>query len=254
MAKKKRTTVKTKRSKKAGKQSKLVVISLLLIGLILALLYYYLQDEDSLKRKTVIESIPAGFPSFGIDISHHQGEINWEQLMVTEHYDTIIQFVYCKATEGSDHFDSQWERNRTELSKLGIPHGAYHFFNPKSEPRPQAQHFLKYWKKEDMDLPPVLDVETEGFSDADLIAKMKIWMTVVENETGMRPIIYCSLNYFETKFINDFKDYKFWIAAYSRKPAFIDDSRIIHWQYSETGELPGIDEKVDFNVSKISYK
>src|SRR5574343_1476928 len=119
MAKKKKATVKTKRMKKSGKQSKLVVISLLLIGLILALLYFYLQDEDTVKRRQVIESIPAGFPSFGIDISHHQGEIDWDELMVTEHYDTIIQFVYCKATEGSDHIDTQWERNRTILSKLG---------------------------------------------------------------------------------------------------------------------------------------
>ena len=54
--------------------------------------------------------------------------------------------------------------------------------------------------------------------------------------------------------MNECKNYKFWIAAYSRKPACIDDSRIIHWQYSESGELPGFDEKVDFNVSKIALR
>jgi GH25 family lysozyme M1 (1,4-beta-N-acetylmuramidase) len=33
----------------------------------------------------------------------------------------------------------------------------------------------------------------------------------------------------------------------------LEDARILHWQYSEKGELPGIREKVDFNVSKITY-
>lgn len=259
MAKKKRTSRKTTSSKKRSafkfkRSHKIIVISGLLAILCVVGLMYYQKDTKIIKRQNLIESIPPGFPSFGIDVSHHQGEINWEKLMIKEHYDSIIQFVYCKATEGSDHIDTKWEYNRKVLQKLKIPNGAYHFFMPKSEPKPQANHFLTYWTKSDLDLPPVLDVESEGFSDKDLIAKMKIWLKEVEDKTGMRPVIYTSLNFFETKFMNDFKDYKFWIAAYSRKPEFIDDSRIIHWQYSETGELPGIDEKVDFNVSKISYR
>ena len=244
-----------KSSKK--KKSKFSGASLFFIALILGSIgigyYYFKKKSKSILHTETIASIPVGFPSFGIDISHHQGRIDWQKLFVTERFDTIIQFVYCKATEGAGHIDMEWGNNRKMLREIGIPHGAYHFFNSKSKPRPQAQHFLTHWKPEELDLPPVLDVESEGFSDADLIAKMKIWLEVVESITGMRPIIYCSLNYFETKFAADFKDYKFWIAAYSRKPKCIEDSRIIHWQYSETGELPGINEKVDFNVSKIRY-
>lgn len=254
MAKKQKIKI-TKRSKKKSKSSiKAIVIGALLIGLSVIAYFYYSKDIDVVNREEVVKSIPEGFPAFGIDVSHHQGKIDWEKLFVKERYDTIIHFVYCKATEGSDHLDTQWEKNRAELQELHIPNGAYHFFSPKTEPRPQAAHFLNHWKKTDLDLPPVLDVESEGFSDTDLIAKMKIWLTVVEDKTGMRPIIYTSLNFFETKFINDFKNYKFWIAAYSRKPACIDDSRIIHWQYSESGELPGFAEKVDFNVSKIALR
>lgn len=242
-------------SKKKGKFSpKLLFIAFLILTVIGLGYFYYSKDSKIISKKNVIASIPDGFPSFGIDISHHQGKIDWEKLFVKERYDTIIHFVYCKATEGSDHIDTRWEENREILQELQIPNGAYHFFSPLTAPRPQATHFLLHWKKSDMDLPPVLDVESEGFSDSDLIAKMKIWLTEVENKTGMRPIIYTSLHFFETKFKNDFKNYKFWLAAYSRKPNCIDDSRIIHWQYSETGELPGIKEKVDFNVSKIRYK
>jgi lysozyme len=245
----------TKRSKKKSKSSiKAIVIGALLIGLSVIAYFYYSKDIKVVNKEEVVKSIPEGFPAFGIDVSHHQGEIEWEKLFVKERYDTIIHFVYCKATEGSDHLDTQWKKNRAELQRLNIPNGAYHFFSPQTEPRPQAAHFLAHWKKSDLDLPPVLDVESEGFSDEDLIAKMKIWLKVVEDKTGMRPIIYTSLNFFETKFINDFKNYKFWIAAYSRKPECIDDSRIIHWQYSEAGELPGFAEKVDLNVSKIALR
>jgi lysozyme len=205
-------------------------------------------------RNSLIAEIPEGFSSFGIDISHHQGDIDWEKLFHKEHFDTIIHFVYCKATEGADHIDTRWNYNREMLQQLEVPNGAYHFFSSKTLPRPQAAHFLSQWKKTASDLPPVLDVEAEGFSDEDLRAKMKIWLEVIEKETNMRPIIYTSLHFFETKFAQDFKKYNFWIAAYSRQPDCIDDKRIIHWQYSETGELPCIDEKVDLNVSKLSIR
>ena len=254
MAKKQKIKIKKRPKKKSNSSSKAIAISILLIGMSALAYFFYSKDVKIVKKDDVVKSIPEGFPAFGIDVSHHQGKIDWEKLFVKERYDTIIHFVYCKATEGSDYLDTQWEKNRAELISLNIPNGAYHFFSPQTEPRPQAAHFLDHWKKSEMDLPPVLDVESEGFSDEDLIAKMKIWLTVVEDKTGMRPIIYTSLNFFETKFINDFKNYKFWIAAYSRKPECIDDSRIIHWQYSENGELPGCDEKVDFNVSKIALR
>ncbi len=242
----------SKKKKSAFSLASLFLIAVLLGGLGIGY-YYFKKKSKSILRTEAIASIPEGFPSFGIDISHHQGKIDWQKLFVAERFDTIIQFVYCKATEGDNYLDTEWENNRKSLREIGIPHGGYHFFNSKSKPRPQAKHFLMYWKPEEFDLPPVLDVEREGFSDNDLIAKMKIWLEEIEAATGMRPVIYCSLHYFETKFAADFKDYKFWIAAYSRKPKCIEDSRIIHWQYSETGKLPGISEKIDFNVSKIRY-
>lgn len=215
--------------------------------------YYLVTERKPMNVESFRKTVPAGFASIGIDVSHHQGVIDWEKLLTKSGFDSIIHFVYCKATEGNTHLDTRWEYNRKTLNEMGIPNGAYHFFIPTDPPKPQASHFLNHWKKRDIDLPPVLDVETEGFSDQDLIAKMQLWLDEVENETGMRPVIYTSLHFYETKFSEVFKNYKFWIAAYSRKPECINDERIIHWQYSETGEIPGIDEKVDLNVSKLNY-
>jgi len=243
---------KVKKSKKKSQSLKLIV-SLMIIGLCGVVYWYYQEDDVVIKKEHVIQSMPDGFTSFGIDVSHHQGKINWERLMRKDGFDSVIQFVYCKATEGMDHIDTQWEYNREELTKLNIAHGAYHFFALETDPTLQAKHFLSQWRKSEFDLPPVLDVEAEGLSDKELIAAMKIWLIEVENKTGMRPIIYTSLHFYETKFAKVFNEYKFWIAAYSRRPHCIEDARILHWQYSEDGKLPRIREKVDFNVSKITY-
>ncbi|WP_300665779.1 GH25 family lysozyme [Fluviicola sp.] len=197
------------------------------------------------------EIIPPGYKSVGLDVSHHQGEINWDLLFTAKGFDTIIDFVYCKVTEGSDHLDTQWERNRDYLNKHGISNGAYHYFNPKSAPRPQAAFFLETYKIRSIDLPPVLDVEDEGFSDEDLRAKVLIWCEEVKKATGVKPIIYTSLSFYETKFRGKMDGYNFWIAAYSREPQYMTDREVLHWQFSESGRLPGISGNVDLNVSKL---
>ncbi len=248
MSAKKRKVVKRKQPKNMIFWA--IVLFILLTGLPTG--YYFIRKKNVKERKIdLLSNIPSGFTSFGIDVSHHQGNIDWYLLFDELRYDTIIKFVYCKATESDTHFDTRWEKNRSTLNEMGIRNGAYHFFDPKSPPRPQVEHFLSHWNPREIDLPPMLDVETEGFSDEDLIAKMKIWLTEIERKTGQRPIIYTSYHFFETKFKQDFPNYNFWIASYSRKPDSLEDKRVVHWQYSETGKIPGCSELVDLNVSKI---
>ena len=248
----KRTT--PKKNTKKGKSNTPWILLIVAISIIsFGTWYLFSPHKTKINKNDFLKNIPNGYESIGIDVSHHQGNIDWDLLFNKEHYDTIIHFVYCKATEGNSHIDTKWEYNREMLNDFGIPNGAYHFFTTKEPPRPQVDHFLTYWKKREVDLPPVLDVETEGFSDEDLRNKMKIWLDEVENRTGMRPIIYTSHHFFETKFKNFFPNHKFWIAAYSKEPISIADKRILHWQFSENGVLPGIDEEVDLNVSKTPF-
>jgi lysozyme len=247
-------SAKAKKRKVITKKPKyMLVCAVALFGLLTSLpTTYYFFRKSKVKEKKIdfLSTVPDGFTSVGIDVSHHQGKIDWSLLFDELRYDTIIKFVYCKATESTDHLDTRWEENRKTLNNMGILNGAYHFFDPKNPPRPQVAHFLSYWKPRDIDLPPMVDVEKEGFSDEDLIAKMKIWLIEVEKSTGKRPIIYTSYHFFETKFKHDFKNYNFWIASYSRKPRSLEDNRVIYWQYSESGKIPGCRELVDLNVSK----
>jgi len=233
----------------------------LVAGAFLIALFVYIQysrvektEPTPIAEDEAIDiEIPEGYASFGIDVSHHQGRIPWNELFRNKDLDSIIQFIYCKVTEGIGHVDRQWANNHTSLKRLNKPHGGYHFFSIKSDPLLQAEHFLNQCEVDENSLPPVLDVETEGLSDAQLIKRMKIWLSTVERKCGVRPIIYTSAHFFTSKFINHFPNYQFWIASYSREPNCINDSRIIHWQYTETGDVPGFETPIDLNVSKLTF-
>ncbi len=248
MTKKKRKTSKNKSNKSIW------LFSFLLFGVIaFAWFWYKTTNSISNQQSKFIRQFPEGFKGIGIDVSHHQGEIDWTELLVKRNFDTLIDFVYCKATEGSDHLDTQWKNNRKALNKLGILNGAYHYFNPKGAPKPQANFFLKNYTYRSIDIPPVLDVEDEGYSDKDLIEKIKIWCIEVKKTTDVQPIIYTSLNFYETKFRGKLPDYYFWIAAYSRTPQYLSDPQVLHWQFSETGTVPTIKNAVDLNVSNADF-
>ena len=229
------------------------IIIILILGSLLFIYHRYQTKNEKIRIQNFVLNLPEGFKSIGIDVSHHQGNIPWDEWFSKSPLDTLIDFVYCKATEGSTFVDSKWEQNRETLNELGITNGAYHFLNTETYSIPQAKHFLNHWKKRDIDLPPVLDVENEGPTDKILIDNMYDWLEYVEKETGVKPIIYTSLHFYETKFKNEFKDYQFWIASYTYKPACIEDNRIIHWQFTDKGKLPDIDQDIDVNVSKIKY-
>lgn len=200
-----------------------------------------------------IGELPEGYLSHGIDISHYQGEIDWEAF--NSDTNNLISFVYCKATEGETIIDEQWETNREKLVELAIPHGAYHFFRPKLSVNQQVIHFLRHYNPNQNDLPPVLDIETEANSDEQLIAATQQWLKLFEKETGRRPIIYTSYYFYNTKFKGKFEGYKFWIANYNKNvESKLDNDDIIYWQYSDNGKVYGIEGPVDYNFSKLKIQ
>ena len=256
MAKRKTAPRKKPAKRKSKKKSQFSIWYIILLIPVGALCYFAFEGDKKLHVETSShfhKIIPEGYKSVGIDVSHHQGEIDWEVLFREARFDTVIDFVYCKATEGCDHTDTQFMRNREALNNIGVLNGAYHYFNTTAPPRPQAAHFLEVYKSRSIDLPPVLDVEEEGLSDDDLIAKMKIWCEEVKKKTGVQPIIYTSLSFYETKFRGKMDGFQFWLAAYSREPQFMNDPNVLHWQFSEKGKLPGITELVDLNVSNKEF-
>ncbi|MCB0662987.1 MAG: glycoside hydrolase family 25 protein, partial [Saprospiraceae bacterium] len=108
----------------------------------------------------------------GIDVSHHQSYINWEQVASND-----IHFAFMKATEGVSLVDSMYCDNWDGASKTPLKKGAYHFFRPTVSAQEQFENFTMMVQLEDGDLPPVLDIEvTDGVKNPLLVNNCKKWL------------------------------------------------------------------------------
>lgn len=239
-----------KRKKTSFTVKRLILISLVLIGVGFCTWFFLIRPKT--QNSIQLQPLPNGFVAHGIDVSHHQGEIDWECLL--NEMDTTLSFVYYKVTEGTHFVDSQWERNHAILSKSEIKHGAYHFFTSDISAGMQADHFLNEYTPDKSELPPVLDAEVEASTDEKLISGMKEWLKAVEDESGIRPIIYTSYSMYRDKMKGKFNGYQFWIASYNPNESRVQDAEVIHWQYSDRGKVPGIRGLVDLNFSKQSFR
>lgn len=192
--------------------------------------------------------MPSGYNVHGIDISHYQGEVDWNMLEKTRQGRFPVEFIFMKATEGGDFADDKFVANFDSARAHGFIRGAYHFYNPKTDPNKQADFFIRSVKLEPGDLPPVLDIEKKSKDVKKLQGDLKIWLRKIENHYGVKPIIYASYK-FKTSYLNDsiFDTYPYWIAHY-----YVDSVKYQgewkFWQHTDVGTLPGIDEQVDLNV------
>ena len=200
-------------------------------------------------------SYPEGYEIHGIDVSHHQGRIDWDKLKDQGLIDKFpVRFVMIKATEGASRVDENFKDNFHQARENGFTRGAYHFYSVYSPAKKQAEFFIKNVKLENGDLPPVLDVEhkPKNQSDEEFVASVREWLDIVEEHYGVKPIIYTYYK-FKTRYLNDsvFDSYPYWIAHY-----YVDKVEYgpwKFWQHTDAGRLPGIKGQVDFNIYNGSY-
>jgi lysozyme len=192
--------------------------------------------------------MPYGYQVHGIDISHYQGEIDWNMLKQTRSARFPVRFIFMKSTEGGDYSDKTFQANFDSARAHVFIRCAYHFYNPKTDPVKQADFFIHTVKLEKGDLPPVLDIEKKGKDTKKLQNDLKVWLRKVEAHYGVKPIIYASYK-FKTKYLTDsvFNAYPYWIAHY-----YVDSVRYEgdwkFWQHTDVGTLPGMSEQVDLNI------
>ena len=192
--------------------------------------------------------LPVNYKVHGIDVSHHQGDINWSAVKATEKQVHPIRFVFMKATEGGDYKDRRFADNFREAGQAGLIRGAYHFYNPNTDPIRQADFFISQVKLQKGDLAPVLDIERKPRSKTQLQADLKKFLDRLEQHYGVKPIIYTSYKYME-RYLDapEFKTYPLWIAHYYVATLNYQGPWQF-WQHTDYGTVPGIDSNVDLNV------
>jgi len=196
----------------------------------------------------------------GIDVSYWDAGIDWPKVRATGQ-----RFVIAKATEGITYKDPTFDDNWFGAKSAGLLRGAYHFFRSNVDAKKQADYFINYVRsvKDDGELPPVLDLETnDGISKDKIVPAVKIWLDAVEAAFGKKPIIY-SGQYFLQDYLSLpgggppawAKDYPLWLAQYPNQ--YVEGSSPvlpkgwfswIVWQYTDKGVVNGINSKVDMNL------
>lgn len=198
---------------------------------------------------------PEGYEIHGIDISHYQGKIDWEQLKNAMIKGCPVRFVIIKSTEGSSQLDENFRENFNQVRDFGFIRGVYHFWSNKSTAREQAYYFRDQVHLTDGDLPPVLDIEHKPADKSveDFQRDVLTWLHIVEDKYHVKPIIYTYYK-FKEQYLSApvFEDYPYWIAHY-----YVDKvqykGKWKFWQHTDVGKLPGIKGYVDFNIYNGSY-
>lgn len=196
----------------------------------------------------------------GIDVSTHQGTIDWDEVAGAG-----LSFAIIKATQGwsektaglRNFTDSKFKRNITEAHRIGLRVGVYHYLTAKTvgEAMEEAEYFLTVIEpyKTLIDLWTVVDVESK------FLPKDKTLLTQIVNtfcsrvtSAGMKPMVYTNPTYLKHR-LNDISCWPLWLALWRKKtnvPTVKDYPSMKLWQWG--GEkISGINEKTDANFAIV---
>lgn len=182
-------------------------------------------------------------PYDGIDISSHQGNIDWAKVG----NDPYIRFVYIKATEGATYQSPHYRYNVDGAHRQGFLVGSYHYVTSTSPIRQQLRNFIMQAPRETQDLIPMLDVEERGsWTRSELIDSVTFFAKMLEKHYGCPPMIYSTIDFYNKNLAPHFNKYPLYIGRYSSsKPIINWNGQYTVWQFSESGIIPGIDAYVD---------
>ena len=190
----------------------------------------------------------------GIDVSVHQGDIDWKTVK-----NSGITFAIIKAG-GSDagfYKDSKFEKNYTNAKAVGMPVGAYYYVGSgctsKADGIADAKRFLEIIKGKTFEYPVYIDLEATSPSAKACATEACIGFCETMENAGY----YCGIYASDVSGFNDRLDLsglsKFdkWVARYGSKPVVVKSYGI--WQKSDSGRINGINGNVDLDEAYKDY-
>ncbi|ARS25967.1 GH25 family lysozyme [Sphingomonas sp. KC8] len=199
----------------------------------------------------VLFSASAASPALrqGIDVSHHQGRIDWRKLPRQG-----VHFAYIKATEGGDHRDRLFAANWAGAKQAGVARGAYHYFTLCRTGAAQAANFIAVVPVDTAALPPAVDLEFLGncpkrpTSDA-FHAELATFLRLIEARYRQPVVLYLTAEFDRAYQVSARVNRPLWLRSLGTEPTF--GGRPWHmWQVSHSRRLNGIATPVDWNVMR----
>ncbi|WP_030899588.1 lysozyme [Streptomyces sp. NRRL F-5126] len=198
----------------------------------------------------------------GVDVSSHQGSVNWSALKGSG-----VKWAYVKATEGNYYKSTTFNQQYTGSYKAGLIRGSYHFATPDvSSGANQAEYFVAHggaWSKDGKTLPGVLDIEWNpygascyGLSKSAMVAWIKDFTTTYKARTGRDAVIYTATNWWKqcTGNYGGFaKTNPLWVARYDSSPKPLPAGWGFQtiWQYTSTGATVGDHDKFNGAMDRL---
>ena len=232
--------------------------------------YFYDKSGKPVTGTQIIQGVTYNFGSdgaiqtsvngskFGIDISRHNGKIDWNAVKSSGVDYVIIRCGYRGSSSGALITDQNFQSNIKGATAAGLKVGIYVFSQAINEVEAvkEASLAVSLAKGYKLTYPIFIDTESSG-GRADKIdvatrtAVVNAFCQTVQS-AGYQAGIYASKSWFEQKLsMGSVGNYRIWLAQYAAAPTY--SGRYDMWQYSSKGTISGINGKVDLNLSYLAY-
>jgi lysozyme len=190
------------------------------------------------------------YPVQGVDVSHHQGRIDWSKLRGEG-----VDFAYIKASEGGGHRDRSFAFNWREAEEAGVKRGAYHFFTLCRSGEEQAANFIATVPPAADALAPAVDLEFGGNcaarpSRAALLVELSMFLRLVEAHAGKPALLYLTREFDEHYRVSAAIRRPLWLRSIVLKPGYGARPWCL-WQASSFRRVQGVVGPIDWNVARL---
>lgn len=214
------------------------VFLVVVLGLLLSAIWAYYEFKTTPPYVSDIK-----YPIRGIDVSAHNGEIDFKKVAAAG-----IDFVFIKVSEGADFNDRNFMRNYRNARAAGLKCGFYHYFRFDTDGIQQGMNFARTVGTRNPELGLVIDIEDEGNAKdvpIDLIIERLSAMVDYLNLLGFRITFYTNYDGYYDYIAKYFPGTTLWICRFREYPV---NAEWTFWQYSHSGHVDGVPGKVDLDA------
>ena len=228
--------------------------------------YYYNSNHQRVTGSQVISGITYNFGSDGalqqgsgkngIDVSSHQGNIDWASVKAAGINFAIIRVGYRGSQTGALVEDSCFKKNIQGATANGINVGVYFFTQATTEAEAveEASMALTLCSGYNLSYPIFVDTENgsgaaraNGLDKGSRTACVAAFCKTIANG-GRKAGVYASKSWYNNKIdASAFSNYFIWVAQYNTTCNY--KGKYNMWQYSSKGSVPGIKGNVDVNIA-----
>lgn len=230
--------------------------------------YYFDKNGNKVTGEQVIQGVKYTFGSdgalnagsgvLGIDVSKHNGNINWTEVRNSGVSYVIIRCGYRGSSTGALIEDPKFKANIQGATAAGLKVGIYFFTQAVNqiEAVEEASMTVALIKNYKISYPVFLDVEAsggraDGLDTATRTQIVNAYCQTIAN-SGYTAGVYANKTWLNSKLnVGALGGYKIWLAQYAAAPTY--NGRYDMWQYSSKGNIGGISGYTDLNISYLGY-